>query len=1056
MASEAAAPLVRWMDLSEYGLALKAAAGTALRPGLLVLEVTDTQKLRGALDSAQSLDGAAAGERWDRWLDDMGFRETLAFAPQFVTARPRLRFEDVGALFPQARREAVVVQREAASVAWEPRPDAAVVEQWRRVAREVLNAEGAQLWRPRKSEFAVPWEAARRVGDVAFSAAELEGRRWGGFSGILRRLDAGQYREQALTGFYADLASAQAAGLAREELECVNLPFALPLWVRKDGLVVALADLREAPALWADAPPERLAQGVAGGFVVSWLRAGTEARARMRAVVERWRLWAEAGEPGGAAQMQDSLREAAGLIDGLCTGYPMVKPRQRGFGAVDLVRWDDAEVLQFAAEVFDVLGSAAPGGALPGQLKWMRERLRAAEQEAAREAARAGLVRVREDLRDGAREASERVVHEDAGEKIGGARKDFHRRAMTAADCEEMTAVERASLVVKANVWPPLDYPALRAAGVSWEAAVAIKCLKDAIECAPYRTGATNAGDEKAASVDYIEAVSRVREAMAPVRTLEEFAAAACALYWDGVSVEGAADYVARGARGGLSIYGQTRFSRMIGQKASTMLFDSFKRFEIVKRGIVPDVPAPVAREIAKRRDRAGYKARAEQDPDAAQESLWAGFQGQRRYGGADRNESLRKDEEQLRCPHLAAVVCEGGTPWRGGRDVHASDLMEQFGFRAVEFGNWLPQSERQSVLNMAFDSLCDLAQALSIPPSGVGLNGRLAVAFGSRGVSHAKAHFEPSRNVINLTRLAGAGALAHEWFHALDWHLGCAQGGPAGRFATAEPEAAMAPLARALEHRELSMAELIAKYSEKARCYAHNAAAWCAQRLRRERREGAFAYAETLFERARAELRDGARVELGEPAGRARLSHGAPVVAAGEEVAERITQALGVFCDSEGIRLTAKERRAVEANLVAMLSAMARVAGLEAAQEAGLDRAAVGDPAAAASSFLIAAKALDARRSARYWSLPHEMFARAGAQYVFYRLQQDGVRNDYLVAGSEEGRFAHHPVGNPNPAGAERERIAARFDGLFDELRVGLLRASAAQPEDRAEVSCV
>ena len=31
-------------------------------------------------------------------------------------------------------------------------------------------------------------------------------------------------------------------------------------------------------------------------------------------------------------------------------------------------------------------------------------------------------------------------------------------------------------------------------------------------------------------------------------------------------------------------------------------------------------------------------------------------------------------------------------------------------------------------------------------------------------------AHYEPARNVINLTRLKGAGSLAHEWGHALDY----------------------------------------------------------------------------------------------------------------------------------------------------------------------------------------------------------------------------------------------------------------------------------------------
>ena len=49
----------------------------------------------------------------------------------------------------------------------------------------------------------------------------------------------------------------------------------------------------------------------------------------------------------------------------------------------------------------------------------------------------------------------------------------------------------------------------------------------------------------------------------------------------------------------------------------------------------------------------------------------------------------------------------------------------------------------------------------------------RLAIAFGARGRSGALAHYEPGRQVINLTKMKGAGSLAHEWGHALDHSLG-------------------------------------------------------------------------------------------------------------------------------------------------------------------------------------------------------------------------------------------------------------------------------------------
>jgi len=113
------------------------------------------------------------------------------------------------------------------------------------------------------------------------------------------------------------------------------------------------------------------------------------------------------------------------------------------------------------------------------------------------------------------------------------------------------------------------------------------------------------------------------------------------------------------------------------------------------------------------------------------------------------------------------------GKDWRKGRDVSAEEFQEQFGFRGGEFGKWVSQGkgaqERQFMLNSAYDALMDLSEILGVPPKAISLEGSLGIAFGSRGGGWASAHFEPSNLVINLTKPRGAGALAHEWFHALD-----------------------------------------------------------------------------------------------------------------------------------------------------------------------------------------------------------------------------------------------------------------------------------------------
>jgi hypothetical protein len=113
------------------------------------------------------------------------------------------------------------------------------------------------------------------------------------------------------------------------------------------------------------------------------------------------------------------------------------------------------------------------------------------------------------------------------------------------------------------------------------------------------------------------------------------------------------------------------------------------------------------------------------------------------------------------------------GADHRKGRDVTAEEFSTTFGFRGIEFGNWVSQGknakERQGMLNQAYDALMDLAAIINIPPQAVSLNGELGLGFGSRGHGWASAHFEPGTLVINLTKTRGAGSLAHEFFHALD-----------------------------------------------------------------------------------------------------------------------------------------------------------------------------------------------------------------------------------------------------------------------------------------------
>jgi len=125
------------------------------------------------------------------------------------------------------------------------------------------------------------------------------------------------------------------------------------------------------------------------------------------------------------------------------------------------------------------------------------------------------------------------------------------------------------------------------------------------------------------------------------------------------------------------------------------------------------------------------------------------------------------------------------GQDHRQGADVTPAQFQETFGFRGVQFGNYVEGARRQQDLNQAYDALMDLAGVLDLPPRALSLGGRLGLAFGARGsggLDAAAAHYERGEVVINLTKRLGAGSLAHEWWHALDNYFS-RQRGDAGSF---------------------------------------------------------------------------------------------------------------------------------------------------------------------------------------------------------------------------------------------------------------------------------
>jgi GGDEF domain-containing protein len=428
--------------------------------------------------------------------------------------------------------------------------------------------------------------------------------------------------------------------------------------------------------------------------------------------------------------------------------------------------------------------------------------------------------------------------------------------------------------------------------------------------------------------------------------------------------------------------------------------------------------------------------------------------------------------ETDLPTPEITTRI---GVPRREG-DVDGKDFMESFGLRGVEFGNWNNQIERQQLMNAAYDGLLDLAEVLNIPAKAIGLNGDLALAFGARGqgLSSAKAHYERSKVVINLTKMNGAGSLAHEWFHALD-HYFARQGGQspnqwemnldgtrslkANKFPTNDfissgfsYQSQMRPeLIEAYKALMQTMIKKGATYVEdtvKADNFVAKAKEQLAQKLdslRAElsaqkdvkyyKRKNAPASAEQLveFDTVAAQLLNGdgldAEYRVNNPD--ATVSRGRSL--GGRRTNEALEKLSAIYKDVRG-------RSGFDStNNHGVMDYLRQVMSTYSTRLKMLADAQNGDEKVkqVPTDFAMNARALDEGRGADYWTTPHEMAARAFQGYVEDKVKENGGSSPFMNYGRENaGILTPWGVQYPFPRGEERKQINAALDKFVGALK--------------------
>ena len=112
------------------------------------------------------------------------------------------------------------------------------------------------------------------------------------------------------------------------------------------------------------------------------------------------------------------------------------------------------------------------------------------------------------------------------------------------------------------------------------------------------------------------------------------------------------------------------------------------------------------------------------------------------------------------------------GPDYRHGEQVSFIDVKQTFNIGSIRVGRWVTREEKDLAANLIFDSLADLAYILSLPPEAIGLRATLGLAFGSGGRKGLQAHYAPNQRELALAKNAGAGALAHEFWHAFDHYI--------------------------------------------------------------------------------------------------------------------------------------------------------------------------------------------------------------------------------------------------------------------------------------------
>lgn len=283
--------------------------------------------------------------------------------------------------------------------------------------------------------------------------------------------------------------------------------------------------------------------------------------------------------------------------------------------------------------------------------------------------------------------------------------------------------------------------------------------------------------------------------------------------------------------------------------------------------------------------------------------------------------------------------------------------MVKDFGFKGLEYGNYVKDTEASNHMTRFGDSMMDLETALDIDFTALNKQMDVGVGFGSRGTGKALAHYEPSNKVINITKKNTVdGSLAHEYMHGIDDFLSESKTG--------------------------------GKYASNGRA-VKPATKEAMDTLMRAIREGDGSYKKTIqSDGTDRSSRQWSQVDsfIEEANGNGQLAM--------DNLQKRYPGSSSKSMNSVAQHIMSKT------NMTSIKIPTGRSEFYDLAKEQGA-----------------------------YWERPTEMLARAFDGYIGNKLDQAGIKNNYVAKGSRQPGLMH-------PSEAHAQQLEPLFDNLFKAIK--------------------